>query len=146
MGQNSRFELGDGPAVSTASFSSISPLEFGSASLPEALFHTSDDDLIAVSFGLIGFSAADERVELYSVVESELSGLRTSSVIGRKLFDEVAPCMNNFMIAERFRSGEELDETVNYVFTLRMSPTPVRLRLIRRLGKARMYLCVCRQE
>jgi hypothetical protein len=55
-------------------------------------------------------------------------------VLAQDLFTVVAPCMNNFLVAQRFidarEAGTALDETINYVLTLRMRPTKVRLRLI----------------
>jgi photoactive yellow protein len=126
----------------TTSMGGGSALSFESPSLAEELYATSDEQIVAAPFGIIAFATSDERVQVYSDAESKLSGLPASTVIGKMLFDEVAPCMNNFMVAQRFRSGEALDEVIDYVFTLRMSPTPVRLRLIRQLGQDRMFLCV----
>jgi photoactive yellow protein len=63
-------------------------------------------------------------------------------VVGRNFFVEVGPCTNNYLIAQRFHDSEELDEQLDYVFTYRMSPTPVRLRLMARRGSSRQYLAV----
>ena len=42
--------------------------------------------------------------------------------------------MNNFMVAQRFEDAATnqatLDDTIDYVLTLRMRPTKVRLRLL----------------
>jgi hypothetical protein len=46
------------------------------------------------------------------------------------------------MVAERFHSGEDLDEEMDYVFTLRMAPTPVTLRLLAYKESTRQYLAV----
>jgi photoactive yellow protein len=73
-----------------------------------------------------------------------LSGLTPSRVVGRLFFSEVAPCTNNFMVAFRFEQEPELDSTIDYVFTLKMSPTPVRLRLLRRPDAPRRFLVVQR--
>jgi hypothetical protein len=51
-------------------------------------------------------------------------------VLGNVFFDAVAQCMNNFMVAQRFEDEPELDAIVPFVLTLRMRPTPVRLRLL----------------
>jgi hypothetical protein len=48
------------------------------------------------------------------------------------------------MVAQRFETEPALDAIVDYVFTLRMQPTKVRLRLLRQPGR-RMYLVVERQ-
>lgn len=81
------------------------------------------------SFGIIGFGA-DYIVTLYNALESASSGLNPTRVIGKHFFEEVAPCMNNFMVAQRFQDEPELDAVIPYVLTWRMRPTPVRLRLI----------------
>jgi hypothetical protein len=56
--------------------------------------------------------------------------------------------MNNFMVAQRFADaraeGAPLDDTINYVLTLRMRPTKVRLRLLYQPGAALAYVLVQR--
>ncbi len=96
------------------------------------------DDLEAMStealdrlpFGVIGF-APDTTVTHYNATESRLAGLPADSVLGEAYFQNVAQCMNNFMVAQRFEDEPELDATLDYVLTLRMRPTPVKLRLLK---------------
>ncbi len=99
------------------------------------------DELDELEFGVIGFDA-DEVVDVYNKTESQAAGLDPERVLGRDFFTQVAPCTNNYLVAERYREGEELDEWLDYVFTLRMRPTPVRLRLLARPGGQRRYLVV----
>jgi len=73
-----------------------------------------------------------------------MAGLSRERVVGRNFFTSVAPCTNNFMVAERFMSEPELDVKMDYVFTLRMKPTPVKLRLLRSATAEHMYLLVKR--
>ncbi|MDO9711688.1 hypothetical protein [Paracraurococcus lichenis] len=61
------------------------------------------------------------------------------------MFSSVAPRTNNFMIAERFETEAEIDATIDYIFTLRMKSTPVRLRTLKRPDAQRMYLLVKRR-
>ena len=101
------------------------------------------DDL---GFGLIVMDR-DGRVTGYNQAESKLSGLPVDEVVGRNFFVEVGPCTNNYLIAQRFHDTRDagdgdLDEQLDYVFTYRMSPTPVRLRLLAQRGSARQYLAV----
>jgi photoactive yellow protein len=96
------------------------------------------------SFGVIGFGS-DYIVSRYNAVESIGSGLRAAHVIGKHVFDEVAICMNNFMIAQRFLDESELDEIVPYVLTLRMKPTPVRLRLMKSSRAVTQFLLIERK-
>jgi photoactive yellow protein len=99
----------------------------------------------ALSFGLIVMSR-DGVVVAYNRAESELSRLSPARVIGRHFFQDVAPCTNNSMIAQRFDTEPELDATLDYIFTLRMAPTPVRLRMLRSAAAPFMYLLVERRH
>jgi|SRR5579875_1220278 len=92
-------------------------------------------------FGLIVMDRAGSVLE-YGAAESRLSGLPPERVTGRNFFVDVAPCMNNYLVAERYTGGGDLDEQLDYVFTFRMAPTPVRLRLLSRRGSPRQYLAV----
>lgn len=89
--------------------------------------------LDALDFGVIGFDH-DSLVRRYNAFESQAAGLSAERVLDHDLFTVVAPCMNNFLVAQRFVEGREaavpLDDIINYVLTLRMRPTRVRLRLL----------------
>lgn len=101
----------------------------------------SEFDLL--EFGVIGFDQ-DELVTVYNRYEAETAGLSPERVIGGNLFTAVAPCTNNYLVAERFRQEATLDEELDYVFTLRMRPTPVRLRLLVAPTALRRYMIVMR--
>ena len=116
-------------------------MEFDDIDLYDQLMSSSDADLQDASFGVVAMDV-DHRVVLYNRTESMLSGLSPERVIGRHFFSEVAPCTNNFMVAHRFETERELDATIDYVFTLRMKPTPVRLRMLTRPDEARRFLLV----
>ena len=117
--------------------------QFEDSNLYDDLLAATDVELDEVPFGVIALGE-DHRVVFYNAAESALSGLSATRVIGSHFFTEVAPCTNNFMVAYRFQTEESLDATVDYVFTLRMKPTPVRLRLLRRTGERRQFLLVQR--
>jgi photoactive yellow protein len=102
-----------------------------------------------LDFGVIGFNA-DSVVTTYNVFESKAAGLSIGSVVGQPIFTTVAPCMNNFMVAQRFEDAaaqnEVLDATIDYVLTLRMRPVKVALRLLARPGQATRYVLVRRRS
>jgi photoactive yellow protein len=108
----------------------------------------SDEALDALDFGVI---AIDDQgvVGRYNAFESKAAGLSIPRVLGQPLFTVVAPCMNNFLVAQRFEdaqeSGSALDATVDYVLTLRMRPVKVKLRLLAAPGGAWRYVLVNRQ-
>jgi photoactive yellow protein len=101
------------------------------------------EQLDALPFGVIGFGA-DGNVEFYSAAESRMAGLSPERVLGKHVFTAVAPCMNNYLVAQRFEDEPELDATIDYVLTLRMRPTPVKLRMLQSAGAARRYVLVQR--
>lgn len=88
--------------------------------------------LDALPFGVIRMDCTG-IVTGYNAAESRLAGLSPSRVIGRHFFRHVAPCCDNAVVAGRYAAAE-LDVEVDYVFTLRMRPTPVRLRLLKSAG------------
>ncbi len=97
--------------------------------------------LDGLPFGVVAMTAGGV-VTAYNAAESRLSGLSPATVIGRHFFSAVAPCTNNFMVAHRFETEPELDAVIDYVFTFRMQPTQVRLRLLKQPGQRWMYLAV----
>ena len=122
--------------------------DFAEPTLCARLEQLAPADLDQLDFGVIGFDAAT-LVQTYNAFESKAAGLRSTSVLGQPLFTVVAPCMNNFMIAERFEqaaaSRTALDAVVQYVLTLRMRPTRVLLRLIANPASPLRYVLVQRR-
>ena len=108
-------------------------LEFAQPEILEPLLAMDAAELDTLGFGVIGIDP-DTVVRDYNVFESKIAGLSRERVVGHPLFTVVAPCMNNFMVAQRFEdaaaSGEALDVTLDYVLTLRMRPVKVQLRLL----------------
>jgi len=99
--------------------------------------------LDGLPFGVIGFGA-DGNVSLYSAAESRMAGLSPEKVLGKHIFGVVAPCMNNYLVAQRFEDEPELDATIDYVLTLKMRPTPVKLRMLQSKDASRRYLLIQR--
>jgi photoactive yellow protein len=99
--------------------------------------------LDSLPYGVIGM-ATDGTVDVYNAAESRLAGLSPGRVLGQHLFTVVAPCMNNYLVAQRLEDEAELDVVVPYVLTLRMRPTPVKLRLLRTTDQPRRFLLIQR--
>jgi photoactive yellow protein len=104
----------------------------------------SPDDLDRLPFGMVTMTP-DCTVQHYNLAEAKLSGLTPDRVIGRHFFTAVAPCTNNFMVAHRFETEPEIDDFVDYVFTFRLAPLKVRLRLMKRPDGRHFYLGVERR-
>ena len=126
-----------------------SDLSFTMPDLGPQLAALNDAELDDLDFGVIGFDA-DTAVCTYNQCESREAGLSPERVLGQPLFTNVAPCMNNFMVAQRFDDAQDqasvLDVTIDYVLTLRMRPIKVALRLIASPGAAVRYVLVRRQK
>nr|WP_292454284.1 phosphonate transporter [Methylibium sp.] len=120
---------------------------FADVSLKTHLDRSTDEELDALDFGVIG---VDDKglVRRYNSFESKAAGLSLPRVLGHALFTVVAPCMNNFMVAQRFEDALEahvsLDVTIDYVLTLRMRPVKVKLRLLASPAEATRYVLVHR--
>lgn len=100
-----------------------------------------DAALDALPYGVIGLGE-NGLVEIYNATESAAAGLHTARVMGADFFANIGQCMNNFMVAQRFEDEPELDATVDFVLTLRMRPTPVKLRLLQSEAILRHYVLV----
>jgi photoactive yellow protein len=120
-------------------------LSFATPDLGTHLDSLTAEQLDQLDFGVIGFDA-DTSVQRYNVAESQAAGLSPQRVLGQPIFTNVAPCLNNFMVAQRFEDaqadGAELDATIDYVLTLRMRPVKVALRLLARPASAMCYVLV----
>jgi photoactive yellow protein len=99
-------------------------------------------------FGVIGFDSGC-LVQVYNNTESDAAALSPSRVLGRHLFEVVAPCMNNYLVAQEFADAlanrDPLDKVIDYVLTLKMKPTAVRLRLLASRQTLMRYLLIDRQ-
>ena len=102
----------------------ISPLGFADAAVFDWVATAPAEESDQAQFGIIGLDA-EGVVNLYDAYESGAAGLRPTRVLGRSLFDEVAPCMDNEPVADRFAQEPTLDVTIAYTLTLRMQSTPV---------------------
>ncbi|MFM2057284.1 MAG: hypothetical protein RLY71_1669 [Pseudomonadota bacterium] len=122
-------------------------LAFDAPDLLNQLVTLAPAELDIQPFGIIGIDAATVA-RFYSAHESRMAGLAPEQVLGRPFFSVVAQCMNNFMVAQRFEDaaaqGASLDVTIDYVLTLRMRPTPVKLRLLAAPDQPLRYVLVHR--
>ncbi len=122
-------------------------LTFDQPELGALLDALDEAQLDLVPFGVIGMDDST-AVTRYNALESQHAGLTPPRVLGHPLFTVVAPCMNNFMVAQRFvdaaTAALPLDVTIDYVLTLRMRPVKVKLRLLATPGEGMRYVLVMR--
>lgn len=115
-------------------------MQFASASVSE-LDAANSGTLDAQSFGIVKMSH-DGRVTDYNQWQSRFTGMSKAAVLDKHFFTQVAPCTNNFMVGQKYDGAASLDETLDYTFTLKMAPTPVKLRLLK--GPQHQYLLCAR--
>ncbi len=101
-------------------------------------------DLDSLDFGVIRMDRSGVVVH-YNAAETRISGLSKERVEGREFFAEIGVCMHNFMVGHKFEAADDLDETIDYIFTVRMDPTPVTLRLLKSGDSEFRYLLVQRK-
>ena len=125
----------------------VTTIRFDDPRLGDFLRAAEPTEIDELDFGVIGFDDVP-LVRIYNAYESRWAALAASRVIEQPMFTMVAPCMNNYLVAHRFEqakaSGEALDETMDYVLTLRMRPTKVRLRLLASPNARLRYVLVQR--
>jgi photoactive yellow protein len=121
---------------------------FDSPHLPAWLQDVDDAALDRLECGALGFDAQGILCQ-YNKVESAGSGVDAARLLGQNVFVTVAPCMNNFMVAQRLddalQQGVALDDIVDFVLTWRMRPTHVKLRLVATPGMRLRYVLVERR-
>ncbi|WP_224746416.1 PAS domain-containing protein [Mucilaginibacter glaciei] len=112
-------------------------LTFNDPSLLQWLDTHSESDYDKLPFGVVKMDY-EGVVAAYSRGQSKISGVTKENAKGKNFFTQIAPCTNNFMVAERYKDIT-LDETLPYMFTYITKPTPVTLRLIKG-GNGSQYL------
>lgn len=113
-------------------------MEFTSATIAE-LDAASSTTYDSQNFGIVKMSH-DGKVIDYNNWQSKFTGMSKDAVMGKHFFSQVAPCTNNFMVSQKYESSSELNEALDYTFTLKMSPTMVKLRMLKN-GRNQYLLC-----
>ena len=122
-------------------------MDFTSPDLLNWLQFAKDDAIDALPFGVIAMDA-DGQTCVYSDYESRQSQLARNEVLNRRFFEQIAPCMNNLMVAGRFadarNSSAPLDAVIDYVIAFRAKVVQAKLRLLYSPGMSLHYLLIQR--
>lgn len=116
-------------------------MQFSDVNIGDALAELDEAAIDALEFGVIRMGL-DGVVVAYNSYESRLAGISPTRVLGKHFFTEVAPCTNNYLVASRFEECAVLDEQLPYVFTVRMRPRNVELRLVKIRDAASQFVLV----
>lgn len=74
------------------------------------------------------------KILIYNAKESDIAGVPVENAEGKSFFKEVAPCTNNKLFLGKFEQGHEigeLDESFNFTFTYKMTPTSVGIQMVK---------------
>ena len=118
-------------------------MDFDKPDMLRRLEAMTDADMDRLDFGLIKLDP-EGRVCAYNDYESRAAGLGRDRVLGLHFFTQVGPCMNNALVAGRMAAGQETDVEIDYVFTHRLKPEAVRLRLLSSGHARHRYILVRR--
>lgn len=105
-------------------------MNFDDPGIMDLLKSADDSQLNGETFGIVKMDLSGKVLD-YNDAQSKFTGMQKNNVIGKHFFSEVAPCTNNFMVSQKYTSNDTLDEKLDYTFTLRMAPTPVKLRMLK---------------
>ncbi|MDX2015839.1 MAG: PAS domain-containing protein [Myxococcaceae bacterium] len=106
----------------------------------------SDEELDAVPFGVIGLTP-DGVIARYNLAEARFARLDRSRVVGRRFFDEVAPCTRTDAFQGRFVQFLGTNEPFvrfSYVFDFKFGAQTVDIELVRDPASPLVYVCVNR--
>ena len=122
-------------------------MEFTSPEIFDWLERSDDEAVDALSFGVVRMDEHGQAT-LYNTYESRQAGLPKTEVLNQVFFEQIAPCMNNLMVAGRFAESRHakstLDTIIDYVLAFRSTVVPVKLRLLYSPGVACHYLLIHR--
>lgn len=104
-------------------------IEFNDPELLPWLETHSEETFDSLPFGVVKMNQ-EGTITAYSAALSALAGISKENAVGKNFFTQVAPCTNNFMVAEKYKM-DSLDESMPYMFTYVTKPTPVLLRLLK---------------
>ncbi len=115
-------------------------IEFSSKSLLTWLESQQNSMYDELPFGVVKMNK-NGIVVYYNKQESTITGVDSGMAVGKNFFVQIAPCTNNFMVAEKYKLAE-LDEELNYLFTYVTTPTKVKLRLLKSAEHWHQYMLV----
>lgn len=105
-------------------------LDFDDADILTALKQTNEADLNQADFGIVKMNH-DGIVQFYSDGQTTISSVAADHAKGKVFFTDVAPCTNNFLVSGVFESELTVDKTLSYVYTVKMKPTQIKIRLLK---------------
>lgn len=122
-------------------------VRFEPTDLQNALASISDEEVNDLVFGAVELDAQGVILR-YNQAESELTGRKPEDVLGRNFFEDVAPCTRSNEFSGRFFEGVktgDFNATFEYVFDHEMTPTKVRIIMIKSVARESYWLLIKRK-
>ncbi len=117
-------------------------ISFSEKDIYSVLEKASPQEIDACDFGVVKMDR-EGIIKAYNKYEAELASIPQQEAIGKNFFIQIAPCTNNFLVSAKYlEHRRQRDEVLEYVFTYRISPTPVMLRLLINPEVENQYLLV----
>lgn len=110
---------------------SLNVVAFGKDDIENVLGKMSDKQINELAFGAIQLDAAG-KILTYNAAEAGITGRRSTDVIGKNFFKDVAPCTNTPKFKGVFDTGvrqDNLNTMFEYVFDYNMTPTKVKIHM-----------------
>lgn len=121
-------------------------INFGSQDIANVIAKMSSSQVDDMAFGAIKLDK-DGKILSYNKAEGDITGRDPNAVIGKNFFTEVAPCTNQPQFYGKFKEGvakEELNTLFEYVFDYNMTPTKVKVHMMKSLLGDGYYIFVKR--
>ncbi len=121
-------------------------IEFGQDDLDNVLAAMAPNEIDKLAFGAIQLDAAGTILS-FNATESNITGRRKESVLGRNFFSEVAPCCNKPKFRGVFDAGVKsgnLNAIFDYTFDYVMKPTRVKIHMKKALADNTYWVFVKR--
>ncbi|HOV12727.1 MAG TPA: PAS domain-containing protein [Spirochaetota bacterium] len=119
-------------------------MDFCDKNILQQILSLSSDEKDKFDFGIIGIDEKKIIID-YNHTEELLSGYKKEFVIGKNLFLDIAPCMNNYLVALKFEERDQFDEIIPYILSFKVKPVSVDLRLIKDKDRKIGYVLVKRR-
>lgn len=109
----------------------LSTIAFGKDDIENSLSNMNDKQINELAFGAVQVDASG-KILAYNEAEAGITGRKSSEVIGKNFFKEVAPCTATPKFKGVFDAGVKagnLNAMFEYVFDYKMTPTKVKIHM-----------------
>ena len=106
-------------------------LRFGQDAIENEISNMSDREIDNLSFGAVQIDNTGKILK-YNAAEGDITGRKSTDVIGKNFFTDVAPCTDTPEFSGKFKEGVasgNLNVMFEYKFDYKMLPTKVKVHM-----------------